>query len=151
MLAAADVWSHDRFEIEGGAIFAATSDSAIWHRQQAPSAWSSPSELAFANDRCGWVLGTEDMHPPLLATTNGGATWTAQDVDRLNPNGDLNDIACADARHAWIVGDTDGHNGVILATTDGGLTWRRQALTTTGYLEAVAFADARHGWAVGVG
>jgi photosystem II stability/assembly factor-like uncharacterized protein len=149
--ATADVWSRDRYEITGGAIFAATSGGGTWHRQESPRAWSEPSEIAFANDRCGWVLGSEDGHPPLLATTDGGATWGEQDASAFAPDADLNDIACADATHAWIVGDADTDEGLIWATTDSGVTWKRQALTTSGYLNAAVFADARHGWAVGDG
>ncbi len=152
--AIADVWGRDHWGdrgVMGRAILAATSGDATWLRQESPSAWSSPSEIAFANDRCGWVLGSESVHHPLLATTDGGATWETQDAGTFGTDVDLNDITCADARHAWIVGDADTHDGVIVATTDGGVTWKKQALTTSGQLLAAAFADDPHGWAVGVG
>jgi len=152
--ATADVWGRDQqgdTGVMGGAILAATSGDATWRRQESPSAWSSPSEIAFANDRCGWVLGSESVHHPLFATTDGGATWETQDAGTFGTDVDLDDIACADATHAWIVGDADSNDGVIVATTDGGVTWKKQALTTNGRLLAAAFADTRHGWAVGVG
>lgn len=60
----------------------------------------------------GWVAASE-----IRATTDGGAGWRSQG----KPPKSLNDLAFADAREGWAVGD----EGVFLHTTDGGESWRR--------------------------
>ena len=62
--AAADIWGRDQWGdagVMGGAILSAKSGAPDWRRQQAGSGWYWPSEIAFANDRCGWVLGSWGM------------------------------------------------------------------------------------------
>ena len=150
--AIADVYDSSGRTITGGAIYATTNGGTTWQRQESATTWCSPSEVAFANARCGWVLGSAQpvngaLAPNpniLLATADSGATWKRQDPDT---DVNLSDVACTSATHAWAVGGS----GVIVATTDGGATWQRQASTTTGGLNSVTFADARHGWAVGHG
>jgi len=78
----------------------------------------------------------------ILATTDGGATWSAQSSRTTE---DLNDVTFSDATHGWAVGVW----GAILATTDGGATWREQSSGSTAELAAITFTDATHGWAVG--
>ena len=81
----------------------------------------------------------------ILATTNGGATWKAQNPGTtVYP---LSAVAFANARDGWVV----GNNGTILATTNGGATWKAQQSDTIEALYAVTFANASHGWAVGAG
>ena len=64
----------------------------------------------FAGPETGWAVGANGT---ILATSDGGATWTAQNSGTDNA---LSGFACADARCGWAV----GANGTILATRDGG-------------------------------
>ena len=59
----------------------------------------------------------------ILAATDGGATWSAQNADGPHGGPDwLNSVTFTDASHGWAV----GHGGVIVATADGGDTWNSQ-------------------------
>jgi len=84
----------------------------------------------------------------ILATSNGGATWKAQDVSGAGSGVLPESVAFVDAMHGWAVG-----NG-ILATSDGGATWKVQDYPSSAdgwalNLYSVTFVDAMHGWAVG--
>ena len=50
----------------------------------------------------------------ILATTDGGATWSAQSS---GSSADLEDVAFSDTVHGWVVGE----GGLVLATTTGGV------------------------------
>jgi photosystem II stability/assembly factor-like uncharacterized protein len=109
--------------------------------------------IAFGERSHGWAVarGTSRSPARVLATTDGGRSWTSQypGVE----GGWLVSVAATDARHVWAVGhqgSADLGKGLILASSDGGRTWRRQRLPTGLVPTAVAFADARHGWAVAV-
>jgi photosystem II stability/assembly factor-like uncharacterized protein len=158
--AIADVYQGGGFSITGGAIHATTNGGVTWKEQESATTWCSPSDVAFANARCGWVLGSAQPAngalPPsdpnvMLASTDGGATWKTQDPGTSHTGIELSTIACAGPRDAWAVGGAGANIGVISATTDGGATWKKQWQAANGGLEDVAFADARHGWVVGDG
>ena len=137
------VETHD--EITGGAILATTDGGAAWEQQESAGSWT-PWSIVFADDRCGWMLGSAIPNRPdcntVLATTDGGAAWKVRFAARA---GDWNSMAFADASHGWLVGD----GGLILATADGGTTWQRRFSGTKLDLTDVAFADATHGLAAG--
>ena len=84
------------------------------------------SSLAFTDVRHGWAVGFDGT---LLATTDGGDSWTSQ---HSGTSLDLQDVAFADDLHGIVVGDSfsgddplaEKLNGcIILRTTDGGVTW----------------------------
>ena len=86
----------------------------------------------------------------ILATTDGGTTWTSQSV----PSGvtGLSGVACSSADSCFAVGsDSDLGTGVILATTDGS-TWSSQSVPPgVGGLVAVACPATDTCYAVGFG
>jgi photosystem II stability/assembly factor-like uncharacterized protein len=59
-----------------------------------------------------WAVGSG----VILATTDGGSTWTKQSVGFVGSR-----IACASTLDCWAVGSG------VLATTDGGTTWTTQS------------------------
>jgi photosystem II stability/assembly factor-like uncharacterized protein len=97
------------------------------------------SALQFVNAQDGWAVGSGGE---ILATTNGGASWTAQSS---NTTENLNGLHFTDAANGWAVGD----QGTIVATTDGGTSWTAQSSGTSYQLTGVAFSDAANGWATG--
>ncbi|MEI6449709.1 MAG: YCF48-related protein [Actinomycetes bacterium] len=105
----------------------------------APAVALSFMDVAFPDAAHGWAVGDAGS---IVATTNGGATWSAQSS---RSRAILFSVDFTDATHGWAVGD----GGAILATTDGGATWSAQSSGTTELLYAVDFTDATHGWAVG--
>ncbi len=100
---------------------------------------SNLNGVKFTDSSHGWAVGYGGV---ILATTNGGGTWTPQTSGTTN---DLYGVSFADQNHGWAV----GYNGTILATSNGGSTWTTQTSGTTNPLLAASFADSSHGWAVG--
>ena len=81
--------------------------------------------LAAVNGTHAWAVGAAGL---ILATSNGGRTWQQQ---RSGTTAWLGSVAFSDARHGWVVGETDDGNGnfvssTILATTNGGIGWTEQ-------------------------
>ena len=79
-----------------------TSDGQTWTRQQLPADVDELNRMYFASPNVGWVVG-DDV---ILATTDGGATWTRESSpDRYN--GILTDVDFIDATHGWASGYGD--------------------------------------------
>jgi photosystem II stability/assembly factor-like uncharacterized protein len=94
-----------------------------------------------------WAVGA---HGTILATSDGGAHWRAQDSGTTH---EIGSVAFADTEHGWALANharIDGVASAILATDDGGKTWSRSESLTTRYgLADVACADRDHVWVVG--
>ena len=95
-----------------------------------------------------WAVGDPFL---VLASDNGGHTWTTQHRGTQDLDDTLWSVAFSDVRHGWAVTRWDSKSrwGAIIATTDGGATWVRQHPPTSGRLLAVTCADALHAWAAG--
>jgi photosystem II stability/assembly factor-like uncharacterized protein len=115
----------------------------------------SLTDVAFADLRHGWAVGHLTGTGPsnaaggvLLATADGGATWTARTVP--DGIGRLSRLAVIDESHGWAAGTTLDGRPAIVATSDGGATWAAQTLPDgIRALRDVAFVDTERGWAVG--
>ena len=70
----------------------------------------------FLDDKRGWAVGHDAQ---ILASTDGGATWSKQFED-LAREAPLLDVWFVDAQHGFAVG---GY-GALLETTDGGQQWQ---------------------------
>ncbi|MCP6699819.1 WD40/YVTN/BNR-like repeat-containing protein [Pseudomonas donghuensis] len=69
----------------------------------------------FVDDQHGWAVGHDAQ---ILASTDGGATWSKQFED-LAREAPLLDVWFKDTQHGFAV----GAYGALLETTDGGKTW----------------------------
>ena len=137
-----------------GLIVATTDGGATWVRQSVGSPQSSDrlAGVAFADATHGWAVGKRGewpdslVHADILATTNGGATWTLQFSESYAAPSFVG-VACTDLAHAWVAVQSGG----ILATTDGGASCRDQKLPRSqmGQLTCIDFRDSLHGWAGG--
>jgi len=91
--------------------------------------------VAFANASDGWAVGWySDGSGIILATTDGGAHWSAQSAGAATF---LTSVACADGTHAWALSGS-----TILATTDGGATWHAQS-SAGAVLNGIAFRQCQ--------
>lgn len=72
--------------------------------------------VTFVDDKRGWAVGHDAQ---ILASTDGGATWSKQFED-LAREAPLLDIGMLDAQHGFAV----GAYGALLETTDGGQHWQ---------------------------
>jgi photosystem II stability/assembly factor-like uncharacterized protein len=86
-----------------------------------------PTTVFFADAETGWIGGASPMPgeeegtggpSAILATTDGGATWSAQ----LNIPVSVYDMAFLDKLTGW----ASGSNGIIYHTADGGRSWNKQ-------------------------
>ena len=95
-----------------------------WVWQRALDAGTSYSDVMFASESSGWVVGSGGR---ILHTFDGGDTWYRQrsDTDR-----DLLSVDVPDGQNGWAV----GADGTILRTTDGGDTgWPSPTRLRTGW------------------
>ena len=114
--------------------------------------------MRFADASHGWAVGrssdSKGQHTAvILATTDGGTTWTEQ---KSLTKAILSSVAFVDTDDGWAVGQTIQRHGLevstaslILHTSDGGAQWRVEKTGTKVGLYSVAFVDADDGWAVG--
>ena len=80
----------------------------------------------------------------ILATINGGATWTVQNS---NTRMALFNVDFQDDDEGYAVGE----KGLILRTENGGQNWQRVITKDPVNLMRVDFADDKNGWIVGYG
>ncbi|MBL0173829.1 MAG: hypothetical protein IPP94_00915 [Ignavibacteria bacterium] len=97
--------------------------------------------VACAGSQDAWAVGEAGT---ILATTDGGATWTRQANGLVAAS--LYGAAATDAQHAWIC----GAGGLILRTTSGGAAWAPQTSGQSVALNGIDFPSASVGYAVGL-
>jgi photosystem II stability/assembly factor-like uncharacterized protein len=91
--------------------------------------------VAFPSTNRGWAGGTG----AIIATTDGGATWTHQYKGRA----DIRSLEFADDQHGWAVASTS-----LLRTADGGATWSPAGEPEGLALTSVDFTSAEDGWGI---
>ena len=91
--------------------------------------------MAFPSTSRGWAGG----RGAIIATTDGGSTWTQQYKGRA----DISSLEFADEQHGWAVASDS-----LLRTTDGGATWSPAAEPEGLVLTSVTFTSADEGWGV---
>ncbi len=140
-----------------GALLHTTDGGRTWADVDRPAdSWFREVEFVGQN---GWALGSVcppdpdsgycrgDVHPLLLRTTDGGATWFESDP------GDISHLVFVDANNGWAAGREcatfDVCSTVVYRTSDGGLTWLPWPLPALDNLQALAFRDAQQGWLLG--
>ena len=102
------------------------------------------------NADTGWTVGAphwdqsgKTVRGTILKTSDGGDTWTPQDISVAVT---LWAVCFFDAQTGWAAGE----QGVVLHTTDGGDNWVRQTVNTTAEFRGLIFVDANTGWATGI-
>lgn len=104
------------------------------------------SSIFFADGKRGWATGYSSNTSPvglLLATTDGGTTWTPRDIGSIV--GTLYCVSFPGKDTGWAM----GRFGYILFSVDGGTTWTVQDRVTDKGLRSFVFVDAKTGWAAG--
>ena len=105
LLAAAPAWA-----------FVSTGDGG-WVWQNPLPQGNSLKGVAFVDATHGWAVGDAGT---ILATSDGGGTWTAQ---YAGTTADLYGVCFHDASDGWAVGT----GGTILTTSDSGAHWTKQS------------------------
>jgi photosystem II stability/assembly factor-like uncharacterized protein len=121
-------------EQNGSPVLIGTSDGgATWSNESPPAVATNSflDSVRFIDAGHGWAVGTRNRGyvgnnpvyvPVILATSDGGHTWLAQDAGSAGTTGGLGSVAFIDAANGWAV----GASGAIVATANGGATWTRQ-------------------------
>jgi photosystem II stability/assembly factor-like uncharacterized protein len=110
---------------ERGAILRSTDHARTWQPAKS-TATATLTGVAFAPDAAhGWAVGHDAL---ILATTDGGRTWTKQYQGESLQDSFL-DILAVDAQRVFAV----GAYGLFAATEDGGRTWTRRKITDDDY------------------
>ncbi len=88
------------------------------------------ADMSFVDAQHGWLLeGDDSSTTVLLATSDGGATWTTLGVD----TGQATHVTFADPTNGWMYGD----NSSFESTHDGGATWHSVDLAQAGLIYGV--------------
>ncbi|NTU70587.1 MAG: hypothetical protein HGB10_01995 [Coriobacteriia bacterium] len=118
-----------------------TGDRAwFWHNPQPQG--NDLRASAWLDASTGWAVGVVGT---ALKTTDGGATWVAQDPGTVR---DLTGVSFVDANNGWAC----GVSATVVRTTNGGTTWTPQTAPTTPAarnLRAISFFNSSVGVAVG--
>jgi photosystem II stability/assembly factor-like uncharacterized protein len=139
-----------------GAIWNTMDGGANWRPQNSTTSnalasiqfRTPPSALPEVPDVPGLIGWAAGDHGTILVTTNGGATWVAQNSGVTDFFASI--YFAADRNHGWVAGETTAGGGRILNTTNGGTSWAIQ-FTTPAPLNSVFFIDQNTGWAAGGG
>ncbi len=94
--------------------------------------------VQFVSARQGWVAGAGRV----LATGDGGRTWTSQ----YTGTAQLDQVDFTDAAHGWAVG-----TNALLRTTNGGATWTALSEPCGGTIDSVHFVSLSLGYAIADG
>src|ERR1700722_10739329 len=110
----------------GGSIAVTTDGGQTWHvtpEAQALSAVSCPD-----TSHC-WALESTNSTATVLATADGGSSWSAQPMGGINALGLL---VCATPDVCIAAGVDNEGNPLVVRTTDAGDTWARVSLPSGG-------------------
>ena len=98
-----------------GHILYSDDEGASWTQAKVPTR-QLLTAIYFVDDQHGWAVGHDAL---ILATTDGGKTWTRQYENREGEV-PLLDVWFENARHGLAV----GAYGMLLETVDGGQNWQ---------------------------
>ncbi|SQF97657.1 BNR/Asp-box repeat-containing protein [Paucimonas lemoignei] len=98
-----------------GHILYSDDQGKSWVQAKVPSR-QLLTAVAFVDDKHGWAVGHDAQ---ILASSDGGATWTKQFED-LKREAPLLDVWFKDTSNGFAV----GAYGSLMATTDGGKDWQ---------------------------
>lgn len=135
--------------ITGNTSIAKTTDGGnTWAAQTTPFNYGFPG-IHFSDPMNGWAGGWYGI---LLRTTNGGATWTEQQLN-LPDYTHVLAVQATSPQVGWVAGYGGGAQSrpFVKQTTNGGATWTDVTPNVGPYdsFSALAFLDDENGWAGG--
>ncbi|HEY3239829.1 MAG TPA: YCF48-related protein, partial [Acidimicrobiia bacterium] len=142
-------WASGQTRGNTAALLATSDGGDNWRAQALPAEVREIHHVVFVDAAHGWI--TAELGPVgadsvggILATTDGGATWTTQWQASQTP---VSALWFADRDHGWAVANPAA-GGTVLSTIDGGATWTA-TLTPGRSLSTISFAGTRQGWVAG--
>ncbi len=127
-----------------GTVVKTTNGGDNWFVAYAPvpSNYDFNKNIKFINDQTGWTMGNY-----VRKTTNGGQTWTKQEIDSSVSG--LTGCEFINENTGWVAGRRGFSAGIVAKTTDGGLSWVKQDSVQASYLNSVTFTNTTTGIVVG--
>lgn len=104
----------------GNVVWATTTGGSTWSSLPIPSTPSVLEGVTCVSVETCFVVGGGDV----LKTTDGGTTWTTDQLWPLPGAGDLDSVFCASATTCY----AGAYGGAISTTTDAGATWTSQSV-----------------------
>ena len=104
------------------AVISTTTGGGTWKTDTVPVSSQLYDVACTSTSNCV-AVGAKNA---LLATTNGGTSWTSRS-DSLSATVTLLSVSCEAGAECYLVGD-QGETGILLATADGGSTWSNETL-----------------------
>jgi photosystem II stability/assembly factor-like uncharacterized protein len=128
--------------IAGASIYKTVDSGTSWTKQTGDGN-TEFSAVSFADAQNGWAVGFNNL---VLRTTNGGQSWTTQNVG-APPVTAITGVTAIDANTAWVA----GWDGFVARTTNAGQTWRKEPIAGAESVdfEDALFVDAQRGWVGG--
>jgi len=127
-----------------GIIIRTTDAGATWVNTCNNSNWQLTA-VSFADGKHGVASGAADGFGIVVATTNGGETWTKKFQDTVTSRYMIS-VSCPDSLHWTAV----GYGGLVIHTTNGGAKWFMEILNNgNADVSGVSFADSMNGIIVG--
>jgi photosystem II stability/assembly factor-like uncharacterized protein len=116
----------------------------VWANVWLPTAGdgNSITAISFPTRNNGWAAGDQGK---MLATTDGGLTWSGQNI---RAGMDFKDVFFISVDTGFACGSSE----TILRTTNRGRAWKMVRTNTdvgAGRLNSIFFLDGQRGWAVG--
>ncbi|MHB1688384.1 MAG: YCF48-related protein [Ignavibacteriaceae bacterium] len=149
------LWFINNNEAWGGGVgyisglFHSTDGGITWNnslQRNYPFGQDDYVKVDFINKNTGWIciqsFGSTYTYSQVIKTTDGGSTWTAQNI---KDNQWAWDMQMLNANTGYIV----GNYGMIYKTTDGGENWILKNSGTIDDLMGVSFINEKYGWIVG--
>ena len=133
------------FEGNSSSIYRTTNGGLNWIQTYIPSSGAWIGRITFASGNVGWAYGASGR---IVYTSNGGVSWTAQNINSTNY---IDAVFCTDENTAWAGGGYGGGNGFISFTSNGGQTWTSQTTATSDMVNDIFFINNSTGWAVDYG
>ena len=104
----------------GNVVWATTTGGSTWSSLPIPSTPSVLEGVTCVSVETCFVVGGGDV----LKTTDGGSSWTTDQLWPLPGAGDLDSVFCASATTCY----AGAYGGAISKTTDAGATWSSQSV-----------------------
>jgi len=123
-------------------VWRTTDGGQYWAAESLPSVSRPSSKVSFADTLSGWIVCPGLSTGYILASTDGGRTWTIQ---IQIPSHFYEGVFAGSPRQCWAV----GYSGWVARTTDGGQNWLEQQIVSQPSLYDVHFSDTLYGWACG--
>lgn len=117
------------------------SKAQLWHRLTSGTT-AHLRDVCFVDELRGWAVGDQST---IVATTNGGATWSPQVPPIANIS--FRSVFFTSANEGW----ASGSGGNLLRTVNGGTTWTpvSTGVASSVTLEDIWFTSAGTGYVVG--